>query len=55
MAKSDEWNVENPYDMDIGNDGELILIRTETESLIGLKKETLPSNSATKQILKDLK
>ena len=54
MAKSEEWVQENQYDMEIGSSGELILVRTDTDLPIELKKETLPSNSATKQILKDL-
>lgn len=54
MAKSEEWAQENQYDMEIGSNGELILVRTDTDSPIEIKKETLPSNSATKQILKDL-
>jgi len=54
MSKSDEWFGENPYGLEVGSKGELILVRTDTNSLIQVKKEVLPSNSVTKQMLQDL-
>lgn len=55
MGKSEEWQQENPYDMEINENAELVLIRTDTNSLISLKREILPNNSVTKQLLFDLK
>jgi hypothetical protein len=56
MAKLDEWLTENEnsYDVDIDQNNDLILIRTDTNSPIQIKKEILPNNSATKQLFEDL-
>lgn len=54
MNKFDFWTNENPYDVEVDDDGNLVLIRTDTNSLIQIKKEMLPHNSATKQLLIDL-
>lgn len=57
MGKLSDWygeKIENPYDLEVNLNGELVVIRTDTDSPIDIKRETLPSNSATKQLLEDL-
>ncbi len=58
MGKLEDWrceSFENPYDLEVNEDGELVVVRTDTDSLINVKKEVLPNNSVTKQIFEDLK
>lgn len=55
MGKLNEWLDENPYSLELDSAENLILVRTDTNSLIDIKKEVLQNNSATKQLFIDLK
>ena len=50
-----EWVVENAYEFEIDQNGDLFVIKCDNNPELQVTKEKLPSNSVTKALLNELK